>query len=105
MRKKFEFFKITFNNNVMAFYIDNSFSMEAIGSEGELLSEARESVRELIENSPLDTRYIIGTNEMSGIEERILNKVEAFERLDKITHTPIIRSLNEIIKWQLRIKL
>ena len=88
-------------NNLMAFYIDNSFSMEAIGSEGELLSEARESVRELIENSPLDTRYIIGTNEMSGIEQRILNKVEAFEKIDKITHTPVIRSLSEILKWQL----
>jgi hypothetical protein len=87
--------------SVMAFYIDNSFSMEAIGTEGELLSEARECAREIIEKSPLDARYIIGTNEMSGVEERILNKVEAFEKLDKITHTPIIRTLNEILNWQL----
>lgn len=92
-------------NSIMAFYIDNSFSMEAIGSEGELLSEARESVRELIEKSALDTRFIIGTNEMSGVEQRILNKIEALEQLDKIKHTPLIRSLDEILSSQfLRLK-
>lgn len=89
------------NENVIAFYIDNSFSMQARGVEGELLSQARENARQIIEKAPLDTRFLIGTNDMSGSEERLLSKIEAFEKLDKIELSPIIRSSDEVLKWQL----
>ena len=85
---------------IIAMYIDNSFSMQARGSEGELLSEARENARSIIDKSPVDTRFIIGTNDMSGIEEHFLTRIEAYEKLDKINLSPISRSTNEIIKWQ-----
>ncbi|MDX2362860.1 MAG: hypothetical protein QNK23_18765 [Crocinitomicaceae bacterium] len=84
----------------MAFYIDNSFSMQARGAEGELLSQARENVREIIEKAPLDAQFLIGTNEMSGSEEHLLSKIEALEKLDKISLSPIIRSVDEVLKWQ-----
>ncbi|MEJ6617423.1 MAG: BatA domain-containing protein [Crocinitomicaceae bacterium] len=85
---------------IIAMYIDNSFSMQARGSEGELLSEARENARSIIDKSPVDARFIIGTNDMSGIEEHFLTRIEAYEKLDKINLSPISRSTNEIIKWQ-----
>jgi len=44
---------------IIAIYIDNSFSMQARGSEGELLSEARENARSIIDKSSVDTRFII----------------------------------------------
>ena len=87
--------------SVIAFYIDNSFSMQARGVEGELLSQARENAQQIIEKAPLDTRFLIGTNDMSGSEERLLSKVEAFEKLDNIQLSPIIRSSDEVLKWQL----
>ena len=87
--------------SVMAFYIDNSYSMEARGTEGELLSQARENVREIIEDAPLEAQFIIGTNEMSGSEEHLLSKIEALEKLDKIQLSPIIRSIDEVLKWQI----
>ena len=86
---------------VIAFYIDNSFSMQARGVEGELLSQARENAQQIIEKASLDTRFIIGTNDMSGSEERILSKVEALEKLDNIQLSPIMRSSDEVLKWQL----
>ena len=44
--------------NVVAIYIDNSFSMSAKGTEGELLSEAREMARRIINNAPLETGFL-----------------------------------------------
>lgn len=87
-------------HHVIAIYLDNSFSMESRGSEGELLSQARENVRKMIEEAPLNTQFLIGTNEMSGSEERLLSKIEALEKLDQIELSPIIRSVDEVIKWQ-----
>lgn len=87
-------------NGIIAFYIDNSFSMQAIGANGELLSEARESARKIIQKAPLSTRFLIGTNEKSGSEERILSKIEALEKLDLIKLSPLTRSINQQIQWQ-----
>lgn len=88
---------------IIAIYIDNSFSMQARGSEGELLSEARENARSIIDKSAVDTRFIIGTNEMNGMEEHFLTRIEAYEKLDKIVLSPISRSVKEIIDWQTEI--
>lgn len=88
---------------IIAMYIDNSFSMQARGSEGELLSEARENARSIIDKSAVDTRFLIGTNEMSGMEEHLLSRIEAYEKLDKIVLSPISRDLNKVINWQTEI--
>ena len=66
--------------NILAIYIDNSFSMQARGIEGELLSEARESAQEIIDEAPQGSQFIIGTNEMSGVEQRRISKIEALEK-------------------------
>ena len=86
--------------NVVAIYIDNSFSMSAKGTEGELLSEAREMARRIINNAPLETGFLLNTNKLDGIEQRIMSKMEAIEYLDKITYTPLIRKTDEVINWQ-----
>lgn len=88
---------------VLAFYIDNSYSMQARGAEGELLSQARENAREIIESAPMDTRFLIGTNEMSGSEERLLTKIEAFEKLDQIELSPLARDPSDVLRWQLEV--
>jgi hypothetical protein len=74
--------------------------MQAIGPEGELISEAREKAKEIIENASLNTQFLIGTNEMSGREERLLNKREAFEKIDEIELSPLVQGLNEVLDWQ-----
>lgn len=84
-------------------YIDNSFSMQAIGPEGELLSEAKEKARELIENADADQQYIIATNLLNGQEERILNRSEALERIDKLDYSPLSKSIDAVCEWNGRL--
>lgn len=88
------------NGSVIMIYVDNSYSMQAKGSNGELLSNAQESVREMIQKSPINARFIIGTNEMSGVEERILNKSQALKKIDEITYHPVPRDAIDILRWQ-----
>ncbi len=85
---------------LMAIYIDNSFSMSAKGTEGELLSEAIEMARKLIKKVPIETRILLNTNKMDGVEQRLLTKVAALQELDKITPTAIVRKLDDVINWQ-----
>ncbi|XOV68178.1 MAG: BatA domain-containing protein [Fluviicola sp.] len=92
--------KLSSKSPIFSFYLDNSFSMQARGPEGELLSEAREKAKEIVEKSPADARFIIGTNEMSGREERLLNRREAIEKIDAIELSPLTRTLEQTTLWQ-----
>jgi len=85
---------------VLAIYIDNSFSMTAKGTEGELLSESREMARKMINDASLETRILLNTNYMGGLEQRLLTKAEALEKIDKINPTPLIRQLDDVLNWQ-----
>ncbi len=86
-------------NPVLAIYIDNSFSMTLKGTEGELLSEAREQARKLISKASVETRILLATNALSGIEQRLVTKIEALDRLDKIEVSPLVKKTADVINW------
>lgn len=87
-------------NPLLSIYLDNSFSMGQKGTEGELLSEGRETAKRLILDASNDTRFVIVTNEMSGIEQRVISKVEALDYLDKIELSPLVRKMGDVMDWQ-----
>jgi hypothetical protein len=86
--------------SVLAIYIDNSFSMTAKGTEGELLSEAKELTRRILKDADPETHILLATNKLDGIEQRLITKVEALDYLEKIELTPIRRNLQEVLNWQ-----
>ncbi len=79
---------------VQAIYIDNSFSMEARGSSGNLLSEAKEIARKVVADAPLGTSFMIVTNELSGLEQQLVSKIEAMDRIDFINFYPTPKGLS-----------
>lgn len=85
---------------ILSIYIDNSFSMQALGPEGELLSQAREKAREIIRKADPGSRFLLLSNDMTGREEIPLSKADALSRLDEIDYSPHVRSIAEIIAWQ-----
>jgi hypothetical protein len=86
--------------SVLAIYIDNSFSMTAKGTEGELLSEAKELTRRILKDAEPETHILLATNKLDGIEQRLITKVEALDYLEKIESTPIRRNLQDVLNWQ-----
>ena len=92
--------KNTGGDDFLAIHIDNSFSMTMKGVEGELLSESKEAVREILTRTPQNTRILLSTNALDGIESHITTKIEALDRLDQIQASPMVRSYDEVIRWQ-----
>ncbi len=86
--------------NIVMIFVDNSFSMQARGVEGELLSSAKETAQSIVEKAPKGTQFIIGTNEMSGVEQRRINRIDALDKIDKIEYSPLSRTVDEIIDWK-----
>lgn len=80
-------------------YIDNSFSMQAQGVQGELLSMAKEKVQDIVQSFPNNQLFVIATNALSGREERLLNKADAFEKIDQIDFTGISRKTDQVLSW------
>ncbi|MFM7594925.1 MAG: BatA domain-containing protein [Flavobacteriales bacterium] len=85
---------------ITAIYIDNSLSMSAKGTEGELLSEAREIAKKIITKSAGNTRFFITTNEFSGIERKLHAKATAVEVIDNIVLNKTPRPLDQVVEWQ-----
>ena len=88
------------NDALIFLYIDNSNSMSAKGSTGELLSSAKENAKKIVSTFPPGQKYIISTNELSGIQEKVLSQKDALFEIDKISYSPIQRNLNTVINWQ-----
>ena len=89
-----------FKESINFIYIDNSFSMQCMGSRGELLSEAREIAKEYIDGLGRNSQIIIQTNQSNGIERKILNKKEALEAVNEVDYISNAKNLNQIITWQ-----
>lgn len=83
-------------------YLDNSFSMSAIGTEGSLLSEGRELAKRMLQKVKPDTRVLICSNQLNHSEQRFLSKAEALRYLDELDIYALSRSLDDVFTWQQR---
>ncbi|MEN9968084.1 MAG: hypothetical protein RIR94_254 [Bacteroidota bacterium] len=81
-------------------YLDNSFSMSAIGTEGSLFSEGRELAKRMLQEVKPDTRVLICSNQLNHAEQRFESKAEALRYLDKLDIYALSRSLDDVLTWQ-----
>lgn len=84
---------------IIAIYLDNSYSMSRIGSSGELLSQAREIAKSVVNDAPRDAQFVLFTNELSGEEKQTLTKAQCAEKIDKIDYSSLVRSANDVTRW------
>ena len=85
---------------IVSIFIDNSFSMSAKGIEGELLSESKEAAKTLINTYPNNQRYILSTNDLNAVQQRIIDAKSAQEEIDLIKYSPIQRNFSTVFNWQ-----
>ncbi|PKR80127.1 hypothetical protein CW751_11525 [Brumimicrobium salinarum] len=78
---------------VVPIYIDNSLSMSAKGSNGDLLNQAKTAVQEIVDAYPRGQKFMLLTNKLEGKEYRIINKTELEDRLAFIDFSAISRSI------------
>lgn len=81
---------------VRIIYIDNSYSMTAMGVEGELLSQARTMAKELISKDPLGSKFLIVSNFFAGEEMRLLGQADAMDYIDNLAIAPFPKNSSAI---------
>ncbi|RZK33252.1 MAG: hypothetical protein EOO90_32535, partial [Pedobacter sp.] len=76
--------KNTSLNNAVSIYIDNSYSMEAVNKDGNLLDEAKRRTRDLVKGFGINDRFQLLTNDFEGKHQRLLNEDEFLKALDDV---------------------
>lgn len=82
------------HKSVTAIYLDNSYSMSAKGTNGDLLNQSKETVRSIVDKSEDGQQFMFVTNNLSGIEHRLITKGELLDRLETTNLSPIFRTFS-----------
>lgn len=89
----------TLQGKTTAIYIDNSFSMTNLGSEGQLFETAKNEARSIIGQLNDDETFLIVSNDQSAGEQRKYSKAEALQRVNELTVSPFSRTFSETANW------
>jgi hypothetical protein len=87
-------------DKVVSVYIDNSFSMDAVGKSGTLLDEAKKNAKEIAAAYKPSDRFQLLTNDFEGRHQRLVNREEFLELVDEVQSSPVVRTLSEVTKRQ-----
>lgn len=86
--------------NLLSVYIDNSFSMNAEGTEGELLEVAKNRARNLVVAYGETDRFQLLTNDFEGRHQRTVSKETFLQWVDELTYSARSRNLSEVFERQ-----
>ena len=84
------------NGNVVSIFVDNSFSMDANSKDGNLLYEAVEAAKNVVNAFSYSDDFILTTHDFSAKQSHILNKDEILSMLDDIQISPHSHTMPEI---------
>ena len=86
--------------NVVSVFVDNSFSMEAAGSNGTLLDEARQKAREIVSAYKSSDLFQLLTCDFEGRHQRLVTRDEFLTMLDEVKISPSVHTFDEIVSRQ-----
>jgi hypothetical protein len=84
----------------VSIYIDNSFSMDAIGKNGSLVETAKKKAREIANAYQPADKFQLLTNDFEARHQRIVNREEFLEMVDDVKSGSSVRNLSEIVTRQ-----
>ncbi len=84
----------------MSVFVDNSFSMEAAGSNGTLLDEARQKAREIVSAYKSSDLFQLLTCDFEGRHQRLVTRDEFLTMLDEVKTSPSVHTFDEIVSRQ-----
>lgn len=86
--------------NAVSVYIDNSFSMQAEGTEGPLLAEARTKARDIAMGYRASDRFQLLTNDFEGRHQRLVSRDRFIDMLDEVSVSPAVRNISLVAARQ-----
>jgi len=92
--------KIILGNNAVSIFVDNSFSMDAVNTNGTLLDEAKKKAAEILSAYQYSDQFQLLTNDFEGKHQRLVNKEEFTEMLVEVKVSPSFKKIKEITSRQ-----
>jgi len=92
--------KVNMKSKVISVFVDNSFSMEATGTHGTMLDEAKIKASEIAAAYAQDDLFQLLTNDFEGKHQRLVSRDEFLTMLNEVKYSSASRSLSEIISRQ-----
>jgi hypothetical protein len=87
-------------DKAVSIFIDNSFSMDALGKNGTLLDEAKKDAKDIAAAYKPTDRFQLLTNDFEGRHQRLVNREEFLELVDEVKSSPAVRTVSEIASRQ-----
>ncbi|MFN8164923.1 MAG: BatA domain-containing protein [Bacteroidia bacterium] len=84
----------------ISIYVDNSFSMDAQGKEGNLLESARKRAREIALAYKPSDQFQLLTTDFEGRHQRLVSREEFLQLLDEVKPGAAVHSLSEVVTRQ-----
>jgi hypothetical protein len=88
------------SRNAVSIFIDNSFSMEATGSNGTLLDESKLKAREIVSAYKSTDLFQLLTCDFEGRHQRLVTRDEFLTMLEDVKISPSVHSFSEIVRRQ-----
>ncbi len=84
----------------VSIFVDNSYSMQTLNSEGTLLDEAKRRAKEIAQAYNINDRFQLLTQDFEGKHQRLLSRDEFNDAVDAVKISPQSRNLQQIISRQ-----
>lgn len=86
--------------NITSIYIDNSFSMQAQGQDGDLLNEVKNKAINLVKSLEENEKINLLTTELLAKDQRFYSKSEIIDRIKEIDLTAVSNPLSSVLNLQ-----
>ena len=80
-------------SQVVSVYIDNSFSMDAIGDQLSLLDKAKQKAREIVQAYGPEDKFNLVTNEFEGKHQRMVSRDIFLNYLEDVQISPAVKNV------------
>ena len=84
----------------VSIFLDNSFSMEAVGTNGKLIDEAKTKAKEIVSAYGSSAQFQLLTNDFEARHQRLYSKEETMIMIDEIAPGSSVKKLSEIVSHQ-----
>lgn len=85
---------------IISVFLDNSYSMQALTSEGSLLDEAKRRAKEIASAYSINDRFQLLTQDFEGRHQRLLTRQEFNDAVDEVKISAQSRRLPQIVSRQ-----
>ncbi len=88
------------SRNAVSVFVDNSFSMEAVGTNGTLLDESKQKALEIVSAYKSTDLFQLLTSDFEGRHQRLVTRDEFLTMLDEVKISSSVHTFPEIVRRQ-----